>query len=169
MPWKICGDCKDNFYVRPNHIKRGWGKFCSRKCSLLNRPRAGKIILCFICRKETYKEPKALKHSKSGNHFCSKSCQTIWRNSMVFIGPNHPNWKGGSCRNYRVIMSKTGKKKICIRCETKDERVIAVHHIDHNHQNNDSKNLTYLCHNCHFLIHHYNEERQRLMVGVAQQ
>jgi hypothetical protein len=48
-------------------------------------------------------------------------------------------------------------------CSTKDERVLAVHHIDHNRLNNKLDNLAWLCHNCHHLVHHDNVEKHRFL------
>lgn len=52
--------------------------------------------------------------------------------------------------------------KICTLCKTEDSRILAVHHIDKNRRNNDLKNLIWLCHNCHFLVHHYDVEREKI-------
>lgn len=30
---RICETCGKNFYASPGHIAKGWGRFCSRKCS----------------------------------------------------------------------------------------------------------------------------------------
>lgn len=79
-------------------------------------------------------------------------CQIKWKSS-ISTGENHPNWKGGD-RNYRKTLMNTGKKKTCSLYYLEDERVLAVHHVDHNRKNNDPSNLTWLCWNCHYLIHH---------------
>ncbi|MBI4281264.1 HNH endonuclease [Candidatus Uhrbacteria bacterium] len=39
----------------------------------------------------------------------------------------------------------------------KNNRVLLVHHIDENRKNNVLSNLVWLCRNCHFLVHKYNE------------
>jgi hypothetical protein len=111
--------------------------------------------------------PAAIAHSKSKKYFCSKSCQTRWRNSMIYIGENHPNWKNGGARHYRDILRRSRQKEICGLCKTTDKRILAVHHIDHNHANNKLENLAWLCHNCHYLIHHHPDEHQKLMVPIA--
>lgn len=165
MPTVKCKVCRDSFYAKPNWLRRGWGKYCSTLCqheALKN----GKLVSCFICKEQTYKTRKELRVSKSKKYFCSKSCQTIWRNTMVFIGSNHANWKGGES-TYRDILIRTNVPQICKLCRIKDGRILAVHHIDRNRKNNSLNNLAWLCHNCHFLIHHYNKERQEFMVLIA--
>ena len=85
-------------------------------------------------------------------YFCSKSCQTHWRNGF-FIGKKHSNWTTG-ISIYRKIIERTGVITACVRCKLVDKRVLSVHHIDHNRLNNDKTNLVWLCFNCHFLVHH---------------
>ena len=153
-----CKKCNVDFYAKPNWLKKGWGKYCSRKCSHESN-RKGKTVQCFICKKDTYKSQKALDGSKSKKYFCSKSCQTIWRNSIVNIGIKHHNWIDGRY-THKNILTKSNILKICTLCKSKDERILAVHHIDKNHINNDLKNLAWLCHNCHFLVHNHARERK---------
>jgi len=99
------------------------------------------------------------------NFFCGKSCQTKWRNSE-FIQEKHANWKTG--RNaYRSVMRRSGIKKICLLCKTDDIRVLAVHHVDKDRKNNNIENLVWLCHNCHHLVHQYEEGQKQLMAAIV--
>ena len=136
----------------------GHAKFCSKECQYEGQ-KNGKVVKCFLCRKEVYKRGHAFKTSKSGKLFCNKSCQTKWRNTF-FSGPKHANWKYGSY-SYRTIIMRQSIPKICRLCKTKDIRVLAVHHIDKNRKNNKISNLAWLCHNCHLLVHHYDAERNK--------
>ena len=151
-----CLICGNAFYAKPNWIKIGHGKYCSIICKR-EAQKTGKFVKCFICNKEVYKTRAALQHSKSKKYFCDKSCQTKWRNSFLYIGPNHFNWKGGNYA-YKSVLNRHKVPKICGLCKTKDARVLAVHHVDKNHKNNKLNNLIWLCHNCHFLVHRYNVE-----------
>lgn len=150
MPVNKCGICSAEFYVKPSHIKLGYGKYCSTKCMGLGR-RQGKYVLCNICDKEIWKMPKALKKSKSGKFFCGKSCQTKWRNKE-FSGIKHPNWRGGEFTYYR-IMKENKIRPICHNCGYKNKRALVIHHKDQNRRNNSISNLIWLCRNCHYLIH----------------
>lgn len=165
MPIVKCQYCSSEFYAKPSWLVRGFGKYCSRECAH-EMQKNGSMVECFICRKEVYKQKKALLKSQSGKQFCSKSCQTVWRNSIVYIGASHPNWKGGKSA-YRSIMHRKHGAKACARCNTKDIRVLVVHHIDRNRNNNSVDNLIWLCHNCHFLIHRHTEENQKFMASIA--
>lgn len=153
-----CKVCSKEFKVKPFWLKRGWGKFCSKSCQYFSQ-RNGQIVECFTCGKQVYKSQRKINHSKSGKYFCSKSCQTLWRNSE-YSGERHPNWNGG-IYSYRDIL-KRHKEEICSLCHTIDKRILAVHHIDRNRKNNNIENLVYLCHNCHYLVHHDRLESEKL-------
>jgi len=161
MPQVACKICQKSFHAKRNWIRRGDGKYCSLACRYISQKK-GKIVPCSICGKEVYKQRKALLHSKSKKYFCSKTCQAIWRNSLVYIGENHPNWKTGR-HAYRSVMSRNNVVKICGLCNSSDARILAVHHIDRNRKNNTLKNLAWLCHNCHFLVHHDPGERDKFL------
>jgi len=155
-----CFICSKEFYSKLSWLKKGKGKFCSVACSSFSKKR-GKNVKCFICEKEIYKSLKDLKNSKSKNYFCSKKCSLLWNNSLHF-GDNSVNWKGGRF-SYKKIIERTGLPKICFLCEKDDIKILSVHHLDQNRSNNDIKNLVWLCQNCHFLIHHYSREKQKLL------
>lgn len=159
MPQASCKICKKKFYVKPSHLLRGWGKYCSKACQSQSQKR-GKFVSCAMCGEKVWRIPKELRHSKSGKSFCGKKCQTLWRNSVLYVGPNHINWKGGEFA-YRRIMQASDAPLFCKRCKIKDKRLLAVHHLDMNRKNNGLKNLVWLCHNCHFLIHHSAKEKEK--------
>ena len=157
-----CRKCAKKFYVKPNRIERGWGKYCSNKCKYISQS-TGQIVECDSCKKPTYKISGEIKRSKSGKFFCSKTCQTIWRNSVVFIGNNHSNWKHGESA-YRSILLRARTEQLCAICGSTDTRTLSVHHMDKNRQNNNISNLLWLCQNCHFLVHHYTTESRGFIV-----
>lgn len=148
-----CKNCKEIFYTKLFFIEKGQGKFCSRACSYESM-KNGSWISCFTCKKNVYKTAVQIARSKSKKYFCSKSCQTQWRNKE-FSGEKHKNWTGGFSR-YRDLLIRAGIPVKCAKCKIQDSRILAVHHIDSNHKNNDVKNLQWLCMNCHHLVHHGN-------------
>lgn len=165
MPIVDCIICKNKFYTKPSHQKLGWGKYCSSAC----RSKAqfnGNSVKCFICNKKVYRSNYQLKKSASGKYFCSKSCQTKWRNGY-FIGDRHSNWINGS-KTYRKILERFDKNPKCLICGTIDERILNAHHIDHNRENNDKLNLVWLCLNCHFLVHHDQNIEKNLVDKLKQ-
>lgn len=157
MPIVKCKICLKDFYGKPYFLKIGQAKYCSQKCMRIGS-RTGKIVKCHSCDKEVYKTKKALRVSKSKTYFCTKSCQTKWRNS-IFVGSKHANWKNGEYA-YRSVLGRHKIQKICKLCKNKDFRILAVHHIDKNKKNNEVENLAWLCHNCHHLVHHDKKEAE---------
>lgn len=159
MAYPSCQICAKKFYVKPYHLKKGWGKFCSKTCQFKSQF-TGKIIKCDTCDKEVYKPLKEWERSKSGKYFCSRSCQTIWRNK-VFSGEKHANWLTGKSV-YRSMLLKTSKATICLLCNISDIRVLNAHHKDHDKTNNSLDNLVWLCLNCHYLVHHSSELDEKM-------
>ena len=151
VPYASCRQCESSFYVKPSHRARGWGKYCSAKCSHKGM-RTGRYVKCSVCTKEIYRTEKNFKHSKSGRFFCTKSCFAVWKNSHLLVGEKHGNWKGGEY-TYRKVIQKAGIMPKCSDCGISDTRVLVVHHIDQNRKNNVLSNLKWLCRNCHYLAH----------------
>lgn len=74
---------------------------------------------------------------------CSYSCSNTYFRS----GSNNPNFNGS---NYRIKCFEKWGKKCCI-CD--EDKIVAVHHIDENHENNDVQNLAPMCPTHHQYIH----------------
>jgi hypothetical protein len=146
-----CKRCNGLFTTKLFFIQKGQGMFCSRACSYASM-RTGTSVVCAVCKKGIYKTETQLKRSSSKKYFCNKSCQTKWRNKE-FSGEKHKNWAGGFS-TYRDVLTRNGAVPMCSACGMQDARVLAAHHIDKNHKNNDIKNLQWLCHNCHYHAHH---------------
>lgn len=161
---RACEVCSTQFKTKPFFVQQGWGRYCSKKCQYQG-VKKGESRQCHECSKEIYRAPRMIERSKSGKYFCSKSCQTRWRNQL-YTGEKHSNYVDGES-SYRSVLSRAGVKKYCRLCKTEDKRVIAVHHVDKNRKNNKVENLVYLCHNCHHLVHRYPVERDKLMVPIA--
>lgn len=156
MPDVVCKQCDVVFYAKPNRVNRGWGLYCSNKCKHTSL-RTGSEKQCANCKNTIYKNLTDQNRSRSKQFFCGKSCQAKWRNHNIAIGSEHPNWKTG-ISSYRDLMKRQDTELMCTKCLTKDSRILAVHHKDKNRQNNNLDNLIWLCHNCHFLVHHYENE-----------
>ena len=157
MPFVHCKICNTQFYIKEYHLKKGWGKYCSKACQYRGQMK-GQSVSCSVCDKQVWKSSSQLKHSKSKKYFCSKTCQTLWRN-LFYSGAKSPSWKNGINAYRKILSRETDIKKICVLCKTEDQRVLAVHHIDQNRANNSIYNLAWLCHNCHHLVHHHPKEK----------
>ena len=154
MVMVLCKICSKEFYVKPSHQKLGWGKYCSAKCRTESQFK-GIHVACFTCNKEIYRSLSKLGHSKSKKYFCSKKCQTLWRNS-IFVEERSVNWING-IHAYRKMLARRNLIKECFGCKLNDSRVLIIHHVDHDRKNNDMSNLICLCLNCHFIVHHDKE------------
>ncbi|HEC30722.1 MAG TPA: HNH endonuclease [Candidatus Yonathbacteria bacterium] len=161
---KQCLLCRTDFRTKPFFVKNGGGKYCSNNCSHIAR-RSGEWRKCFLCNKETYKQKRFLEKSKTKKFFCTKTCSITWQNTE-FVREKHPNWKHGEY-SYRNILKKDKRVKRCVLCKTKRENILAVHHIDKNRKNNVLKNLAWLCHNCHFLVHHHKDEHNKFAASLS--
>ena len=151
---KECEQCGTAFEARCADLKRGRARFCSRKCSGAHRS-ANTIekepnVECAKCGKGFYKTESKQKKSKSGLFFCTRTCkdsaQTIGNGGIKKIMPPHY----GNGNNYRRICFSHHKKE-CIICG--EDKVVAVHHYDENHNNNDLNNLIPLCPTHHLYVH----------------
>lgn len=94
---------------------------------------------CPVCKKEFLTN----KHKGSWTFTCSKACANTYFRS----GKNHPNFKR---ETYKSICFKHHKKQ-CVVCG--ENKIVAVHHYDLNHNNNDPKNLIPLCPTHHLYCH----------------
>lgn len=166
MPIVSCNSCDEQFHVKPNRLVRGWGKYCSNECKHLGL-KSGSLLKCTECDELLYRNRNEVKRSGSGEFFCNRSCRTKWRNKTYAAGSRHPNWKGGKSV-YRKILGREDRLLMCEKCHTADSRVLAVHHKDRHRQNNSVTNLIWLCHNCHYLVHHFANESVGFIVGTAQ-
>jgi len=163
MPNVSCKICGKDFYVKPNHIKLGWGKYCSIDCRTKSQLK-GQTVSCNYCGNSTYKSPHSLLHSKSKKYFCDKKCQTNWRNKQ-YLEENSKNWKNG-IRAYRNILKRDVRVPKCVFCGIEREILLVVHHLDKNRKNNKISNLIWLCHNCHFLVHHDIDTSKKLILTL---
>ena len=154
-----CVICGKKFLRKKSQVILGGGNYCSNKCRFIGR-KNGKNVLCSFCGKEVYRSSKELKRSKSGEYFCSKKCLFA---QIYKKYEGHPNWTGGFHAEYRKKLIKYGKSgNSCLLCNENNFKILVAHHIDKDRSNNSIHNLVWLCHNCHFLVHHYREEEKQL-------
>ena len=144
-----CLVCRSEVWRRLTHLHKT--TFCSPACSRAYKTTAV-FYKCSYCQTNVLKTPSEIKKSKSGRAFCNRSCATSYNNQFK-TGINHGNWGGGAYR--QNAFAHYG-----IRCRNKNcvltahnidipEKLIDVHHIDGNRQNNNLDNLIPLCVWCH--------------------
>lgn len=154
-----CLHCGQEAHVENKEIARGFGKFCSHKCSSIynaeHRPKPESNVNCAYCGVNFYINRTKKKNSKSGLYFCCRKHKDIAQRigGIREIMPPH---YGTTVSDYRVLVFRVaGKPKVCERCGyDKHEAGIIVHHRDRNRDNNDISNLEVLCAICHAIEHH---------------
>lgn len=103
---------------------------------------------CQSCGKEFIFEGRLKTKKYEEAKFCSRSCannrQSVWDNKIQ-NGESNGKWV-----RYREFAFKHHGEK-CIVC--KFDKIVEVHHIDHNRNNNTKENLVPLCPNHHMMIH----------------
>ncbi|OHB10644.1 MAG: hypothetical protein A3H60_01040 [Candidatus Zambryskibacteria bacterium RIFCSPLOWO2_02_FULL_44_12b] len=154
-----CDYCGKEFYRKPSHILSAEKHYCSSICQHAGRKK-GQIIKCEYCGNKAYKSLKDLNRSKYNKFFCTIVCRNKWYGKES-RREKHPNWKGGKF-SYKEALRRSDMEQKCFLCRNADPRILAVHHIDQNRKNNDITNLMWLCHNCHFLVHHYSRESNKI-------
>ena len=148
-----CEYCKNEFLRRKkaNTLR----KYCSRKCSELNR-RKRITVKCTNCGNSIEKKISQLKNAKHGFYFCNRECKEEAQKidgKCPEIRPDHYGTGTGE-HHYRESMEEEIKLG-CVDCSNKTEYLLTVHHIDGNRQNNKKENLEVVCHNCHTKRHLY--------------
>jgi 5-methylcytosine-specific restriction endonuclease McrA len=148
---KECLHCKAKFNAELKEHKRGNAKFCSRACSYAFRssqPKKPKEpnCECAHCGTKFYKTPSKMRNSKSGLFFCTRKC----KDEAQRIGGTKEIMPSHYGKNYRTICFNIHKKE-CVVCG--ENKIVAVHHYDHNHYNNEPSNLIPLCPTHHHYVH----------------
>ena len=110
-------------------------------------------VECAYCGKKFFKPNSKLENSRSGLYFCCREHKDLAQ-SFNFdckeIQPNHYNKE--TSQQYRSKAFRNYEHK-CLNCGwNEDERILQVHHIDENRDNNDINNLCILCPTCHAKI-----------------
>lgn len=94
-----CKICKKEIVTSEQRIKKGHGKFCSRKCFFLAHKK--KIVVqCESCGVNIERIPSLLKKNK--HQFCSIKCSIIWKKKYVKERPEAKD-------NRRKILSASRK------------------------------------------------------------
>lgn len=91
-----CKNCHSTFYKTKHQIlmfinpnKPDTGDFCSQTCNKSYYDSINnsiQTVFCKYCNKSFKKHKSQIKKSKSGNHFCSKSCSTTYNNTHKSTG-----------------------------------------------------------------------------------
>lgn len=149
-----CGTCHQPFQAPQKEVKRGRGKYCSRRCnSMRPRPRPRVKCACAWCGDPFTRTVSKCANSRSGLQFCSRTCKDTAQSlagGFVDIQPPH---YGTGPHDHRKLAFEFYPPR-CARCDY--DRFIAilqVHHRDRNRFNGTRENLEILCPTCHMTEH----------------
>jgi hypothetical protein len=144
--WSECPTCKSRFRQRFRTLPR---KFCSSKCVRKIGPLIGRrldgLTICEGCGLE-------FRHrGYQSRRFCGSACHHA---SQTGVARSAAGLKVVTKQAHRAAIGK------CERCGWSLEvRVLHVHHIDHDHRNDEPSNWEVLCPTCH-KHHHFTDKRQ---------
>jgi hypothetical protein len=108
-----------------------------------NNRRFGPVLdhkkICECCGNEFIWQGRRFTKSFERAKFCSRSCSN-----------NRQMWWNENATHYRTIALQNWAHE-CAICGF--NKVVAIHHVDEDHFNNDPKNLIPLCPNHHEMVH----------------
>ena len=145
-----CKHCKESFKFEKLSEKANHSRWCdsnpSRDTWIKGRGTTSKfgeikefVVECKTCRSLFSVNEREKLFPSRNQYFCSRSCAN-----------NRKEWWDKNATHYRNITFKNWPMK-CAICDF--DRIVAVHHLDHDHSNNDLKNLIPLCPNHHEMAH----------------
>lgn len=136
-----CNNCGYEWNVIAQNAMYKKQRLCP-KCEI-SKKQTGEVTRCANCGKKIYRVKSKLGKSKSGLNFCNRKCACAYFNHSDNVV---------SINNYRdkAIEYYGAKCEIC--GDNEDSRLLDVHHIDENRDNNALDNLIVLCVKCHAKI-----------------
>ncbi len=125
---KSCENCGVSFEARRDHVKMGWGRFCSRKCAAkvtggrykrtAKHNRANSLSKRGL--KKTREHRKNISTSLTGH---KQSGSTIEKRVSQFRNERHWDWKGMDASynaKHKWVEKRLGKPHKCSHCGRDD-------------------------------------------------
>ncbi len=113
-------------------------------------------VTCHTCNTDFIVEERSKSYPRKEKYFCSRSCANSTGGTARAI-KHFPD----EVAHYTTVCYRHHEKR-CIVCG--EDNIVSVHHNDHNHKNNDPKNLVPLCPTHHQYIHsRYRDEVQPII------
>lgn len=132
-----CQDCNHQWFGSPSTFL--YRSNC--ECPNCGEHAPNKIQLeCEYCGKIIFRHPCEIQNNQTGKFYCSQECGNRYKASLMHTQDS---------KNYRLKAMKVYPHK-CVCCGwDEDERILEVHHINENRENNNIENLVILCPTCH--------------------
>ena len=103
-------------------------------------------VVCDCCGNEFFVNEREKQFPLKEKYYCSRSCS-----NSVGGKTKAEKYHGDEVAKYRTVALRHHAHQ-CIVCGF--DKIVDIHHIDENHNNNDPKNLVCLCPNHHKMYHH---------------
>ena len=156
-----CKHCKKEFDFDTTSKKANHSRWCEsnpkrndtsnlvKAQEKINETKLGKLkdfeVTCYNCGSIIIVNEREKKHPIKEKYYCSKNCA----NSQGGKAKANLDEKNGNM-NY-VTLAKRYNEEKCIVCGF--DKIISVHHINENHNDNRKENLVILCPNHHHMFH----------------
>ena len=139
-----CNECGHIWSFIPQNKMYRPAKFYCPNCGDYQNKKQNIYVKCAYCGKEIRKVQSEINSNTTGNFYCSKVCGNKHKNE---VRKNNGEWD--IIKNYRVKAFQSYPHKCAVCGWDEDERILEVHHIDENRDNNTVENLCILCPICH--------------------
>lgn len=136
-----CLECGYKWKMAPKEFIYSTKKAKNHRCPSCGI-KTGRNVKCDFCGKEIYRSLSQIERNKSSFFYCSKTCGNRHKNIINALN-------GQPSQNYRLQAFNLLKHECLVCGWDEDERILEVHHIDSNRENNDISNLSILCPTCH--------------------
>lgn len=136
----------------PNHICPNCGKKQRIK------------VKCALCGKEIERTLSQVEKNQTGYYYCCREHGNLHKN---LLRQKNGEWDNSS--NYRLKAFNTYEHKCACCGWDEDKRILEVHHIDGNRNNNKIDNLIILCPTCHRKItlgYYFLNEKNNILQEV---
>lgn len=145
-----CYFCKKHIYKTKSIINRYKNHFCNIICknNFEKSKKTVNEVYCKACNNLLRRTNNEIKRSKKGLFFCNNTC----KNKYISTYCRWDDVPDSFRRRKKKIYEASNNS--CQNCGyNKDIRMIDIHHINGNHQDNRWSNLSCLCVWCHQCYH----------------
>jgi hypothetical protein len=147
----VCLFCKKEIYKRPSQLKQYKTSFCNHECRVKHNQISNEVrkFKCSHCEKQLFRTKHQTRNSISGNYFCDNFCKNRFRIKIRWSKKETITDRNHLRKKVLLMFNNT-----CVNCLFNDDvRMLDIHHVDGNHQNNVYSNLWSVCVWCH-ISHH---------------